>query len=396
MQKSNKKSNNNVVKNGKNKNKNNKKPNNVFTSTYDRSVVMKKLETGSGRVNMSRCALKYAMAICRPFSPEAQGACIPSTPAQPTHKVAGFIRGDGFIGTGGIGYVIVHPCVASDLPSVFATSAAFTQTSLVELSAVNALAAGVVPLSMSNLPYSGFELANNALTDGVAVTGRIVSCGVTIQYTGTALNESGMVYLTRDPGHENVTFASGTVLPIKPSELGAFTYTELCPFTREKCAINDYACKYTEMNFSAVSPNHSIQQARSLSCYPFSNGTHQLTTTLGSASYEVTVGGIAVPVGQPTMCIAVTGVAGQSFHFEVSTHVEYIGSLAQASLTPSESDGDGAGVVLTAANQIPQRKSTNPRASYWDLMYDGLAYAAKKAAPVVIPALEKAALSLIA
>lgn len=369
----------------------------VFESEYDKSVVIRGPPRTGKNPMMSACALKYAMSIARPFSVEALGACIPSIPAQDTHKVAGFVRGDGVIGTAGVGWIAITPCVANDVPTIFYSTAAYTSASVIPLT-LGVLNTGVATLAVNNLPYASQLLAVQAANDNQGLRGRVVSCGLSIQYTGTALNESGMVYLTRDPNHNNVLFAPAATTPIGIGNLGSYAYTELCPFTREKCFVADFASRYDELNFSETTSGASATQTTTLSCYPYTSSTPSFPTSGGASSvYTVTTpNGNSVNVGSATVVVMVTGVAGQSFHFEYTVHSEFVGTLAQASLTPSDSDEKGAGEVMVAANQVGMRKVANPRASYWDLLYEGLSYAAKRAAPIVIPALEKAAIAMLA
>jgi len=338
------------------------------------------------------------MSIARPFSVEAQGACIPSMPAQDTHKVSGFVRGDGVIGTGGIGWILITPSVANDAPTLFYTTSTYAATSIIPVGATSTvLATGVSTLAVNNLPYSAQLLTTQATNDTQLLRGRVVSCGLSIQYTGTALNESGMVYLCRDPNHNNISqipgiVSSGTTV----GTLGSFAYTELCPFTREKCFVADFASRYDELNFPESSAGASTAAVNSTACYPYTTSNPIFQNSVGGTSlYTVTLSGTAINVGSPTVAVMVTGVAGQSFHFEYTIHCEFVGQLAQASLSSSDSDERGAGEVMVAANQVGMRKVANPKASYWDLIYEGLSFAAKRAAPIVIPAMEKAAIAML-
>lgn len=368
----------------------------VFQSTYDPSYQPPKMKVANGLPSMSKCALKYALAISNPFSQESLGACIPSTPSQSTHKAAGFLRGDGAIGTSGVGFIIVSPACANDVPALMYSTAAYTSSVINVMASANNLNAGVATSFLSNLPYNSFQLTNQAINDLQSVRGRMVASGLTIQYTGTALNESGMVYLVRDPNHSNVAFAPNTTVGQSTSSIGSYQYTELCPFTREKCFISDFASKYDDLNFIDEGSGATVNQSNTNACYPYSDSNPLYPGAVVGFLYSVLSGSNAqVVTGSATMIIMVTGVPGQTFHFEMSNHCEYVGPPCQASLTPNETDSEGTGSVLTAANQIAQRKVASPKSTYWELMYQGLQYAAKKSAPIVIPALEKAVLALL-
>lgn len=386
----------------KNNKQNGVKPK-VFTTEaqYDQSYLPKAIPRATGsQVRMSRCALKYANSICRPFAPESDGACIPSIPSIATHKVTGFVRGDGAIGAGGIGWIILSPSLSNDAPTVLHTLFNYSGTSIRPLGLADTLTTGVTTGLCSNLPYSAQQLCTGANNDGPSVIGRIVSAGITIQYTGTALNESGMCYMVRSPNHENISVVPGSNPQIGASisALAGYQHTEVCAFTREKCMIVDFASKYDELNFATISPSLTTTQVNSFSVYPYSGGSHQLPLVAGgTAGYSVTTAsGAIVSMGIPTVAILVTGVSGQTFHYEVALHNEYAGFGTQANVTPSDADDDGAAMVLTAANQIPQRKTAAPHANYWDLMYQGLEFAAKRAAPIVVPMMERAVVALLA
>lgn len=353
----------------------------------------------SGAVKLSKCSAKYAFAISDPFSPASTGACVPSGNSTASHKVTGFVRVDSKIGTLGFAYVAITPSGARDVNQLFVTGQTYGTAGVSILNAAGTgFATGLGVYSVTNLPYAVDSFLVKLGEDSQELNHRIVSAGLSIQYTGTALNQSGMAYLYRDPSHKNVSLAPGTINNMSISALSSNPLTTVCNFTRDRCSVADYASNSHEMNYLSFGEVAGGAQAfRTAMVYPFSGGESDLSTAASSIATltYTSPGGVTYTQGAPTTIICVTGQPGQDFHVEYVVHAEYVGNLAASSYTPSDSDVQGAGMVLEAANGIQQRKTSKPTASTWSLMYEGLAYAAKKSAPIVIPLAEKALMSLL-
>lgn len=371
---------------------------NVTKKTRPAAIARPPSTSSGSTVKLSKCCARYAFAISDPFSPMATGVCVPSGQATASHKVTGFVRLDSKIGTAGFAFVAVSPSGARDAPQVLLSGATFSGTAVTILNNAGlALATGVSSASVTNLPYTVDDLVNRSAEDAELVTSRVASIGLSIQYTGTALNQSGMCYLYRDPSHKNVSFVSGSILPMTIASLSSNPLTTVCNFTRDRCSVSDFASNPREMYFDHSTASSNVIVRTNL-VYPYSAGESDLSTAaagVGTLTYTTPLS-VTYEQGMPTTIIVVTGQAGQDFHVEYVVHAEYVGNLAAASYTPSDSDVQGAGMVLEAANGIQQRKTSKPDASTWSLMYEGLAYAAKKAVPLVIPIAEKALLSLLA
>ena len=136
---------------------------------------------------LSECAARYACAIGAPFSAGAIGACVPSFPARPSFKVHSRINGTFSIGTAGVGYIGVAPCVSNSQRCIYYTGSTFTGTTLM------VSGTGVNAITNTSNPYaSGAFVPASQATD--AMTARIISVGLRIRYTGTELNRGGIVY----------------------------------------------------------------------------------------------------------------------------------------------------------------------------------------------------------
>lgn len=357
----------------------------------------KPIRSPTASVKLSKCSAKYAFAISDPFSPMASGVCVPSGQATSTHKVTGFVRLDSKIGTAGFAFIAVSPSGARDALQILISNATYSRSD-VALASGAAIGPGVSAYAVSNLPYTADQLLIRAAEDNQEVVSRIASIGVAVQYTGTALNQSGMAYLYRDPGHRNVSFSSGTYNPNTIANLSSNPLTTVCNFTRDRCMVSDFAANPAEMNFISNGDVVNNITHRTGLIYPYSGGEGDISniTSTSSLVTYTTPGNSSYYYGAPTTIICITGQAGQDFHVEYVVHAEYIGNPAAASYTPTDSDPQGAGMVLEAANSIQQRKTSKPTASTWSLMYEGLAVAAKKAVPLLIPVAEKALLGLLA
>jgi hypothetical protein len=348
----------------------------------------------NGTVQLSKCALKYALAIASPFNVAARGACIPTVPAPESFKTTGFIRGTAFIGTAGVGYILVAPCLAKDMPALFCTNALYTGTSTLILSATNTLVPGIVPLNVSGTPFisSNFVGGNDGQPN---VSGRCVSAGLSVQYVGTLMNTSGVVYALRDPSHNNVSLtATGGITGASAQSLGLRNEASVCPFTSEKCTVVDFSADMAETGYPLPNQALSFPRNATHSIYPYcnANDSYGLTSGVAFGTYSVT----GLTVGAATSIILFTGVPGSAVQFEYVQHCEYIGPGAASLVSSSESDLPGLSKVLGAAETIVERSNAQPKATRWGLMRDSLAEIARATAPVVLPMMESAVMALLA
>jgi len=248
------------------------------------------------------------------------------------------------------------------------------------------------------MPYSALQLSaltnTNALTSTVPVSGRMVSVGMRVQYTGTALNESGLFYCYHDPAHASLSGVS-------PSNIGAFGDACIEAVRRDPCTLSVFPVNSNEFEFAGQSPlTNTAGEILSIN-YPYSQGTYLWDATYGSATALTAVtlaastGTYGLYVGAPVGVIAITGVAGQTVHLEVIQHAEYAGVGAAASLTTTHSDIEGAQLVRTAALEVPQMKLNDPGRTPWSYMSAALTGAWNAVKPVALPVLERALVALL-
>lgn len=333
--------------------------------------------------------MKYAAACNAPFSEAARGSCVPIG-GQPSYRVTAFIRGDGAIGTAGVGYVAMSPTVANDAPFIFATDATYTQVGLSVVSALNNLRTGVNSY-VHNGPFSASRVYPGP-HDKPTAQARIVGCGLSVNYSGTTLNQSGMATTYRSGNHLSA-ITQGTVDVATIGSLGARPDAIVCPFTRDPCVLADFASTETEMSY----PDGIENGDQVLTVYPYGKSVLHFPTSLGNQT-TYTVNGI--PVSPPTSIIAVSGVAGQAFHWEAIIHMEYIGDQAAAQLTPSHADPIGTEIVRTVSGQVAEQRALPNRdgggeKSLWETFTSLLSGAAKRLLPIAVPALERGLMALM-
>ena len=277
---------------------------------------------------------KWITSFMSPFAQSVKAVGLPRPGSSPSYKTTGYVRGTGYIGEGGVGYVYFMPSLANDRPVVGYTTAVYNQNMLAQFNSGSPVASQTgnavspCPAYMTNLPYSAATLstANNS------VEGRIVSCSLKVEYTGTTLNKSGQFYACVEPNFTAFTGTDhGAAAPgngVNMAQLGTRDATEISNVASSRSA-----------RIVLIPPQNNmwdypIQTASAWrKIYPFCDGQLQWD---GSTS-------------QSFAAIMISGVAGESFYFEAITHVEYIGPLvAQNNLTESISNVLGFDTVSCA------------------------------------------------
>lgn len=369
-----------------------------------RSVAVRKATAApSGRLSMSKCALKYALAVSDPLSAQARGACVP-VGAAPTMKTHAYIRFDITLGTNGVGAALFAPCLANNLPSVYYTTGAYTGTQSTYLQPYASEGSSVTTATLAtgwttathNGPFNASQFIDVTSSDP-AVQGRVVAAGARAQYTGTTLNESGLYYCYHDPAHNNL---SGSNV----AHIGSFGDANVEGVSRTPCTLSMFAVDDSETTFSAapeLSPTTNPASCL-VNLYPLSGGSNIFLDDYveGPPNFKtpfIPVGAATryQVAGAPTGVILITGVAGSTVHVEYVIHLEYIGVPAGTMLTSITPDIEGTNVVRAAALAMPQKKLANPKKDGWSLMYSGMSEAFNAAKPILVPVLKEALMSLV-
>jgi len=295
---------------------------------------------GAG-TGLSMCATKYATAIASPWDPMAQGCCIPTFPSRPSQKSTAWTRTTVTIGTGGVGFVALAPSLSNNSVSLFKTDNTYGGTTIAYP------AIGVSALS-ANTPWNAASLTGTGILPA-AISGRLVSFGLSWQYTGTVLNQGGLNYALVEPNHGNMeNFALGN--------MGAYQECSITRTVSKKewltgSGIDAQEVQYPEINYSATGTQSNS------AIYPFSQNMGQ------SSSYNL---------GGMIAAVMFTGVPGNTFEVELVQHMEYIGAATSTMATPTHSDARGFEMVNTASNRLAQLRVTHPSAPTMALMSHAL------------------------
>jgi len=308
---------------------------------------------------LTECANKYALAIATPWDPKAEGACIPTFPSKASQKNTAWIRGSLTIGTGGFGFVIVAPCLANNagLGCAFYTNSTYSGTSVL---ATSSSIGTTVNSSYLNTPWAATNFVSSFTSQPPAISGRIVSAGLSLCYTGSELNLGGEVFALVEPNHGNLNgFTQTGLLAYKEAKIIDVTSERRCSWITTS-GIDSNEVQYPNSTDAGISP---------FIYYPFSQN-QILDTSISNT-------------GGAPLCFQVTGTLGNTYRFEYVQHTEFIGANASPMATPTHSDARGFEMVNTAANRIPQMSVANKSASTLTLMSHALRDVIHESQPAV-------------
>lgn len=305
------------------------------------------------------------------MSAAAEGSYIPIGNGRPTQKLKSFTRFEMTIGTAGFGFVVVAPCVAKDVASVWYTGAAFTGTDTAcYFGAVPALRTGVSAINqVGGYTSADLQTPYNSGARAQQVYGRVVAASMSAQFTGLSIDQGGLVYCFTDPDHKSV-------MGLTVADLGARAETEIANTAREKCTITDFPLQEAEttldrdLQYQASTGAGSLANKEIVPLFPFASGLYP-NPILGGG-----VGGFAATFqsGQPTMCIVASGKAGNTLFIEVVQHLEYQGVATEGKTTPSPVDRVGFERVLGASSAALSNRSmfTNNMESFPSVFVNSL------------------------
>lgn len=351
----------------KNKNKSTNKKQ-AFTNPSDRQMYKPTVKRMQMRApKLSPCALKYAMALSRPFDARVRGVCLGTYPAMPSSKRTGLTSFDAWIGSAGFGFVAFTPTSANDSIAAWYSNPTYGVASATYITATNVLQTGVSLASFTNLPFNSATMNNTNLSSNSTVSARVVCYGVRASYAGTALNESGFIYSYTNPYHSNVTTTPVT------------TISGITPYSETFRKAND-----REVLEYSIFPVNSRETAYPdfltntiTSIYPYSQTT--TIASIGNYAYN------GYNAGNPVSVLYFTGVAGQFVHIDIIEHLEYTGEIVEDIVTNSEADENGYDLVTAGATLAQQIRAQFPHKDTWTAMYEAMSSIAKSVAPTVVP-----------
>lgn len=300
-------------------------------------------------VAMTECGYKYMLAVANPFDPRSQGACIPSFPSRRSQKVAMTCRGTMTIGTTGYGVIYMAPSIANDAPAIFYTNSTYNGLSTDTPVLVNGdITSGEWSVTNPIGPYSRANVTNASIENSNATSGRIVSAGLRVSYTGKVTDMSGTILCYTNPDHSNMcSYSLGATQALPEAKIERVS-TKPCYLIATPVDVDE-----TEYNFGA-----SATAAQTF--YPF-NGGNATTRSFSNGTYEY---------GPMIGVVFATGEPGSTFFFEYIQHTEFIGPQTQAAQTPNAVDHPAFEAVLSAATQSSGTGGTLPGKSFTQSVID--------------------------
>lgn len=360
--------------------------------------VAKKAAKVGAMIGLSKCAMRFALAICDPFNPLARGACIPRHPSEPSQKVHGFIRTSVAIGTGGYGFIAFNPSPWNDVVQIWHSTSSWASTdgAIKILSANNALVTGITAGYNSNLPYTLAQGVNSGYiveTGNSPVGARVVAAGIRIQYSGTTLNTSGMSYCLVEPQHQSISGMTQAIL-------GTYAECDIAPNSRKPCYLTTFPIAEVDFLYTnnGSYPNNETATSVAYPGYASAGDSFIAAADVPSGpsyTFEDPTHSYTYNWCPPIAGIIFAGVAGETVHLEYIIHAEYSGQLSANMATPNFTDPTGLNQVISAASQLGAKMLAEPNRSRWSLLRDGLVDGVRMAAPIAIPAVESALHALL-
>jgi len=313
-----------------------------------------------GKLVLSKCASNFLEVHMNPFSLDCRNICLPRAPSIPSMKAVGFIRGTAFVGTQGVGFIELSPCICNDYPAVFYTTAAyaFSVTSvqpynMTPLAAIGGSSKYPAGANFTGLPFTKDNLLIGSADDQNSkfISGRIVACSMKVKYIGTKLNQSGQYYAYADPllgnvGGEPAINTGDPNTGYTLNDLGAKISTEITSVGDGYAEVMPLPVR---TSLEEEYPNITFADVNML--YPWCNGQANATDSTST--------------GAPNSVIMFTGVAGSPYWFEAIVHVEYTGpGIPSYNLTDTESDAMGYDICKTILSRARDACAADPQLTF--------------------------------
>ena len=285
-----------------------------------------KVETTGGRqpmltregilsVNVPNCIMHYAEAMIRPFETIA-GVCLPAELFPiPSQKIKVFLRGTFKVGVNGIGFIMMKPTGASNADSLHVTSEASVGGATTLFDDYTNLGVGLFDM----LPFNILDFTSDN------VRCRLVAAGIRIKYIGKLMERNGTVSALEDPDHIN---------------FGEYTFNQLdaSPYCKVRRVGDDEWD--SQVNYSGPVTPSDVE---------FNSDYYPLNTN-----------------SESIMGIAVAGITGDQYQFEVVQHLEYVGTKVTGK-TKSHADPTLFSKVQEVAKTLTADRPLEPKEerSFW-------------------------------
>jgi len=292
---------------------------------------------------LDHCAAEYGSNLIAPWS--AIPACVPTVPALSSRKVKVFAKGELYIGTAGVGFIMTSADMtnghASGYP-IATSNKLYAGTVLTRNTAGGATVVGVDETGF-NSPYSVTDFEGDGHSPGT-VQGRLVGLGVRIKYAGTELKMGDLIYPLEEPDH---------------NDLQGKSLADLRAYDRCTAYVCNSRRDWIGVTYQPIDPE-DFRFAASIT------GQHSHAQFLG---------------------ILVSGEEGNRWTYEVFETFEVIGSTVRGK-TPSHAAVDQMSNVISVVSQAPNKtinrvgnapNSSHASAMKWVNMAASLAKKAQQA-----------------
>lgn len=293
---------------------------------------------------LNECSALYALAYAEPFNVALtrKKVCLPSFPSITSQKEDDYIVIPMVVGTAGVGYVAVAPCVYNDVPCVYYTNASYAGSNVIGFSVRNAGAPnlGVLTATMGGSYSWGANNPGGATPS--TVTGRVVVAGIEMVCNSNPLNRQGTYYAISEPNHGDVFNG------ITGNTSANFSGYRQC-YIREDAGqlvtLSDTVIMAEEEQFQIPNTNTN-SAAFYMTAWPY---MHDIRSLYGPQT------GIIDTYPAPTMVVSIFGgKPGNTYLAKVKFFREYVGRPTAAMASRTEADPSGFSRVQAAAQNFSQ------------------------------------------
>lgn len=234
------------------------------------------------------CTAKYAQALVEPWD-SPPGACLPAAFPVPSGRRKLFARFTVATSSGGFGFIAISPgrCVSNDGGGVLGPP----QTTASIYYSAAAYAGNTLAFTTATTGCNAVYLNSDYGSTDTGIKYRLVSIGVKITNTTTALNTGGVAYCLVEPDHKN---------------LGAASEADLAKY--DQCRVAPISLDCPQVTLLGGNPTDPAEME-----------FNPMPSAVPSFPWE-----------QYCMAVILRTSAVSNFYVDVTAHVEYIGTSVRS------------------------------------------------------------------
>lgn len=237
--------------------------------------------------------------------------------------------------------ISIMPCLGNNLPFIQAWVGTSTQAATDTVG--GSVSAGEHTSYSANAPYA-FDVIDGQPATANDVSGRIVSCGLEVNYAGTEYNRGGTIYFLEDEQHGQLTSGTTTVRTAIDNVTGRQNV--------RRSTFNQMAChRYTVGPIDDDEHNFTDNQNE---VYPYaaSNSTYN-----------------SVSLGDPVAFVYIKPAGALTLNFKLTVHYEFIGKPSQALYRSVYAHPEETQMAISA---VAEAKRTHHLAPEMSLLHLGI------------------------